>query len=292
MSEPTCNQVIYDLDVAMREVLDESEQYFVLGGIATAAIIDPASIFDHDAKRLLAGNQSEQLGVKRENSTTRDIDILIKNVLTPDHAREIKQTIAEAIGRQLVVSVFGFDEHKEATGISRLGYAFSDWTSRRTIDAAGTLRYELHPIEQVVAAASFEPWTLEINPDGTGVSILNPAAHSLAYDMRSISGPRAKDAQKVDAMKRKIAREPLFVEQIMDGDLKTWRAFADTIVKTGDGVVELDNPLLHKAASRVDLLAFRAKAMLLRTLESKQVFVNLAQQGTVQTLLEKIVRAK
>src|SRR5690606_3049871 len=96
----------------------------------------------------------------------------------------IKSTVAEAVP-EVEVSIFGFEPHVPIVSRSqRTKKAMKEWISRRTIDEAGQIRYELFPLGQEVQPESFEPWQLVAN-EGTVLNVLNPAGHMLAYMMRS-----------------------------------------------------------------------------------------------------------
>jgi len=225
----TCFDVLSDLDEALKVTLTADQQYFVLGGIATAAIVDRNTIFDHENKRLIPTTRIELPLTRADtNKTNRDIDILILDTLNKEQTESIKNTVAEAIGKTLVVSIFKVNPSRPSNLKNRLVHSVSDWTSNRTVDTGGNHYYELHPIIQPVSKESYQPWRLEVSKTHE-ISILNPAAHMLAYYMRSISGIRYKDLKKVDLMRQRVEDEPQFKEQIEDGVFSSWKKFAEDI---------------------------------------------------------------
>jgi hypothetical protein len=163
----------------------------------------------------------------------------------------------------------------------------SAWTSKRTIDSKGQLYYELAPLVQAVPAESYQPWRLEM-PGGKAVSMLNPAAHMLAYSIWSISGERHKDKQKIDVMRRRVEGNPFFMEQIHYGNLRSWLDFATAI----QGLVEdtyVPLETLPSYTSRLELEAFRMRGQLLRLPESNETIVKYAQSGFFQKLLKPFI---
>ncbi len=282
----SCYEVIDGLDKAIRETLTPSQQYFVLGGIATAAINHPESVFDHQTDHLIAAPEST-VPVLRDNGTRRDVDMLVLDVLSPDQATAIKRVVSAAVGDALEVSVFGLSPHRDMTTVRRLGRSLTAWTSERTIDDNGILRYELFPLEQIVSQESYSPWTLEL-PSGEGVAIFNPAAHMLAYYLRSISGLRAKDVSKVDAMRYRVMGEPIFQQQIFDGPLQSWWEMANDIGRLGDRK-SIDRLLEEKHGTKLELEAAHWRGKLLKTFESNATIVTYAQKGLLQKLLKSFV---
>ena len=84
----TCYDVIGELDAATHDILAPRQQYYVLGGVATAALKHPVSVFDHQTNRLIAAVDSGE-SVLRDNDTKRDIDLLVLDVLTAEQAKMI-----------------------------------------------------------------------------------------------------------------------------------------------------------------------------------------------------------
>jgi hypothetical protein len=282
----TCFEVISDLDGALNAVLTPEQQYFVLGGIATAAIVDPNSIFDHENRRLIPTTPIK-LPAIRGNGTQRDIDILILDTLGKKQARSIINTVSEAIDHKLVVSVFEDKQQTPPSLKNRSVHSLTEWTSSRTIDAEGKHYYELHPIIQQVPKESYQPWKLEL-PNNHEVSILSPAGHMLAYYMRSITGVRHKDLEKVELMKHRIEQDPQFKEQIEDGVYNSWKQFAEMIDFMRTNKVSL----LHSQypqTSTAELAIFKKKAKILEFLESNETMVRCAQKGLVQKVLGHLI---
>src|SRR5690348_15812051 len=100
MSNPTCFEVIGELDEAMRMMLPEDVNYYVLGGIASAALQDPATHLNVQDSEVVA-RPSAEMSVMRDNETRRDIDILVGSVV-PQHTRQrIHEAVSAAVDGQL-----------------------------------------------------------------------------------------------------------------------------------------------------------------------------------------------
>lgn len=289
-SNVTCYDVIGDLDSAMRGVLAPGQKYFVLGGIASGAIMHEKTEIDHGGRSLVPTRDSGQ-SIFREAGSRRDVDILVDDVLDDERAARIKGVVQDAIDGQLIVSVFGFEHRKEAG--SKLARAAGEWLSSRTIDDNGVIRYELFPLVQEVDASTFEEWKLEL-PQGNHVSVLNPAGHTLAYGMRSISGVRHKDTKgnKYGKMVDRVFDDPVFCNDIQHGRYRPWLDFACAIYDLRDGRLPRESPLISPTATRADIEIFRAKSKSLHFAEGLDKIVDFAQQDRIQEILNIFIRAK
>jgi hypothetical protein len=283
-----CYEVLADVDAAMRDGMSPDHHYYVLGGIASGALAHKGTVLDA-ASRLVVPATGSAIPTVRANGTRRDIDILVGAVLSEDDAERIKGNVKQAVGNQLVVSVFGFDRHESKLSwrqrqTARLGA----WVSSRTIDASGTLRYELFPLAREVEPETYEPWKLQLPAGGT-VEMLHPVGHTLAYDMRSISGPRAKDAAKRAAMRAHVL--PQFPGITDFGELfHDWQQFGRDIELMRDRKVSVTGT--RPDYRSLDVTAFRAKSHLLHGLESHESLVNIGQHDAVQRALNIFVHAK
>lgn len=286
-----CFEAIHELDTAMRDVIPDGMNYMVLGGIASSALRHPDTKFDpFPIGGIVCATADAAEPIIRENGTRRDIDVLVTGVLDDEKSRKIKETVREATGGQLVVSVFDFDTHNPH--YSALAKAKAG-VSHRTVDEDGTLRYELYPLSQVVAPETYEPWHL-VTSAGLKVNVLNPAGHVLAYRMRSISGTRTKDESKVAEMASNVLVVPELRQAIHEGPFLDWLAFAEAIPRILSKQMGLGDGILVPEATKAALVGFRWKGKLLRMLESNEFVVKLAQDedGPLQKVLNFFVRAK
>lgn len=190
MADPTCYEVVQELDPAMRTVLEDGQRYFVVGGTAGAALEHPDTHFDHDEGMTYAAPDSDKSIFREENGTRRDLDVLIDGVLSKEEKQAIHDVVEAATDEQLKISIFGFEPHVPTmSGMQRFLQGVTTFTSDRTIDQHGVRRIELFPIAQPVQDESFEPYTL-VTPQGGTFPTFSPVGHVLAYRTRSITGLR------------------------------------------------------------------------------------------------------
>ena len=285
----TCHQAVYGLDAIMHGHMPDTP-YYLLGGITTATLIDHESRIIPSERLVVAGPDSD-LSVRRPNGTPRDADILLLGVLPKETLQNVKAAVLAGSRKSIEVSVFGLDRHVPNAGVGRrMAWNMAQWVSRRTLDTEGNHRYELFPLSCVVQAASYEPWRLVLPgmKDGECISILNPGAHWLAYQMRSIGGLRGKDAEKVEKMGERV--EPIFREQIHDGVLREWRLFAESITTMRDeGIILPGNR--HPAARPNDLRVGQQKSKLSNWGEGHSGIVDVGQKPGIQRVLNIFVRS-
>lgn len=276
-------EVIADLDTDMQRHLKGVVPYFVVGGIATAALAHPATVIDCENRRIHAADRSD-IATRRHNGTLRDVDILIGSTVTPLLMTEIHQSLTRKIDGRLEVSVFGFDEYA-AHASDRRG-----WISRRLEHDRTDNYYQLGPVIQEVHKESYQPWRLQL-PAGLGeVSVLNPVGHLAAYAMRSISGIRAKDTEKFAKMRTNILQHPALQHDLHHGPFKEWKQFADTLTAIRRGQpLEHDN--IQPGTTKRDIAQLRWRGRLLKMVEQHPTVVDVAQKPAVQKILNTFVRA-
>ncbi len=282
-----CYSSLAELDSAMRAALGPDAVYFLLGGPVTGAVGCDASVIDPVGRCITATAESD-LPVRRADGSTRDVDILVPQVLSHDVGRRVRDTVADAIGGELLVSLFGCQAHLPHLSLGdRLRLSASSWVSCRTIDDAGRHRYELYPLEQPVQACSYDPWRLWLpgTEERQAISILHPAGHMLAYRMRSIGGARPKDAEKYQKMQRRLL--PAFLDEIQDGPFKEWREFGDNIqtLAAFGRVVEG----LRPEANLADRVAFAIKSKLSSAGEANPRVVSFFLTDRVQETLKRFI---
>ncbi len=286
-----CYEVLGDVDTALREALPPDDpRYLVVGGVVSSALIASSTTID-TVGQVVIPTMAASDRVMRPNGTCRDIDILVPRLLSETEVDALMTTVQDAVDGQMVVSVFGFDEHIAApTRLQRGAANLTSFISRRTIDWQGTLRYNLFPLEQEVAAETYDPWTLVLPTARTSLlQVLNPVGHVLAYDMRSISGRRAKDQAKVSEMARRVFANPQLNEVRHDGIFADWRQFGNAISRLRGARGDETGLRDYTTRSQVELA--RARAGLLHWAEAHPGIVNFAQGDVMQRLLSPFVGA-
>lgn len=289
LSGYSCYEVIEGVDQAIEESLPIDIPYFVLGGVATAALRHEGTFFDIRERIVYAQEESSEDTV-RPNGTRRDIDILVGGLLSRAAGDRVKARVEEAVEGKLEVSVFGFKEHVPGYwSTERLKKRALSWTSERTIDQNGIHRYELFPLQQEVNPKSYEQWRL-VTPR-MEVGILNPVGHVLAYSMRSITGPRPKDSEKFNDIYQRVFSYEELAEQVDRGIYSSWRKFADAIISYRTGELPKYSSLLSVNERKIDRSIYKLKSNWLSLLESQQSIVKIAQYPLVQRVLSPFVKS-
>ena len=254
-------------------------QYRVLGGAATMAMT-AAEAYDPQKERIFVP-PSIMLDTERPNGTLRDVDYLIMTT-DPEKIEEIHRDVTAAVGGKAVVSVFGFPKHEDIMARSPWSGRFMDFTSERTIDSAGNVFHVCHPIVQPVQAASYRPWTAEI--DGIrDFSTLSPASHYAAYMVRSLGGQRPRDRAKMEDLRHTMRSLWPDLAEYEANTLSEWYEFRDLMSS------------LSATDEGLDSLMLAARRPIIRFLDSQEWAIELAQGGgpfgkLVKPVLGKFMR--
>lgn len=278
-----------DVAPAMREALPADTNFYVVGGIAAAALKDPKTQFEiEESTGQVIAPVDLFLSTIRENGSRRDIDLYVGTILEREQASDLKSRVSEAIGHNLEVSISGNEPRVPMKMRRKMGLWFTDFISHRMQDEDGGLYYALDPCEIKLQPASFDPHTL-VTPSKDEVPILHPVGTASAYDLRSISGTRPKDKEKVYEMQQNIYQHPEFVEQREDGVFKEWKLFADAIAKLNRGEMPPQSTLRERTTMS-DIRAFQRRAKLLGSAERHGKVVSAAQSELVKRALNVLAR--
>lgn len=280
-----CYEVLGHVDDAVRSAIPDDMTYYVLGGIAGSALESPETTYEDQSQTVFAAEEADK-PVFREAGTRRDLDILVDGVLTKKQGKKLKRNVTLAVGGALEASVFGFKPFKEElTGTERITRNIGTFVSQRYISVDGQKYFGMHPIEQKVQDESYNPWML-VTPQGYYVNILHPVGHLLAYGIRSIGGPRPKDAEKVTKSWDNVA-ESFDIEQLTaeSGTFHEWLLFADAMNEVRANKLKRNDPRLQHDSDINDLAAFRAKSRFMSFVENNQAVVDIALHGPAQKVL-------
>jgi hypothetical protein len=144
-----------------------------------------------------------------------------------DHIKTIETMAETIIGNELEVSVFGLrdaDHIRKQLRHPVLGWkALKTFVSDRYVNEDDTMDKVVFPFSVPMDAGSMESYSLEVK--GAVFPIASPPGALMNYSTRSISGLRAKDAEKVQRMAANI------FNQVPD--------YADWI-RTGPGATQLE----------------------------------------------------
>lgn len=277
-----CYDIARGLDRRLRDI--GVEKYFVAGGMAAEALRDEDTKFDIENRQIIAGVDLDLPSI-RHDGTRRDLDILIlteyKGLLN-----EAKTEVEKLVKDKLEVSVFGISAHEQyASPRQQLVRNFTEFLSERTIDSHGAIRYVLGPIEVVTNPASFEPWQLVL-PDGEAMQVMHPVGQMLCYAMRSISGIRPKDRDKLSEIADVLLDVPEFRDAAINGEFKEWMEF----IVLRDKLLGPEAQAYFPETSRAELFLARTKGKLLHALESNPKVVTIGLDPRAQKLLKVFVR--
>lgn len=279
-----CFEIVAGLNQSVRE---HTDTYYVVGGLASAALAHPGTRFDI-GQRTIIPPEDLTLPSARENGTLRDIDVL---VLSPEEKKidDVQNSVQSVVGDNLEISVFGIDSHEMYAEESRhWSRNFKEFLSQRTVDEQGRHRYVLRPIEQTVSEESYEPWAMLI-PSDDYIQVMHPVAQLMCYKMRSISGLRSKDAQKVENIAGNILTIPEFQTELEYGVYKEWQIFANAVERIRKSKLkELASG--YPDTPKVDLFLAQIKGKLLHMLESNERIVTIGLNPRVQKMLRTFTR--
>jgi hypothetical protein len=277
---PDCYEIAANLDGVLRAA--DIDDYYLVGGMASGPLSEGDYELDLAERAIIAG-QNTTLPVFRENGTRRDIDVLVLST-DEDRIQRAAQAVGGLIDDALEVSVFGVEPHADLmTRGSRLARLFKDFLSHRTIDEEGGHHYVLGPIDQAVSEESYEPWQL-VTPGGDTFQVMHPVAQLYCYDMRSLSGPRTKDAAKVAQLRANVMENPAMARDA-ESMFAEWKEF----ITRRDALLEYG---YTQEASALEGKFYSVKGRALRTLESSKAIVRIGQHPAVQKLLNFAVRTK
>ena len=264
-----------------RELRDTN--YYIVGGVVSNILADSETSYDL-AHRLVQPRPNLELSNYRTDGTIRDLDILILSPLSSSHLKYLEKVVLESVEGLLIPSVFALKEHEQKRNALKANLL--DWVSRRTIDENGVLRYELFPLSQEVSRESYEPWHFQTKNSLRPVPILHPVAHLAAYRIRSISGLRAKDKQKVELMELNIKNNaPELFENLDETGLIEWFRFSESI----KNMIESDTKFGSK--DTLDEFIFKSKSKLLNFVESNPKMVTLSYNKFISKILNSIMRS-
>lgn len=197
----------------------------LLGGIGSVALRHKDTVIKTDEQRIIAPAGLE-LPNFRPDGNLRDIETLVLS--TRDEDRQAVQDLGEAtMGDSLIVEVFPFhDEQRTQELVDKPfgGKALKTFLSdrympadRQWVPGETQVRRTLFPFDVPIDDEALRPWTLEIGDDIT-LPVPPPGEVIINYLIRSISGLRGKDAEKVEEMARAIfEKAPETVDWIVDG---------------------------------------------------------------------------
>lgn len=221
----TCGSIIETFVRALDERPD-LPPIQIIGGNGASALLNEDTVIDLES-RIISAPSSCDLPRLRADGSVRDVDTLVLST-DPERIEAVRLVGDDVIGDRLPVSVFGLRTLAELDGQRR-----RPWRSTTRVfladryvaavdgDAQPPVRFEgfkaLYPFQAPINDETLETFQLVLHgrpPTPT----CHPGATILNYLTRSISGLRAKDLAKVDAMTENVlTRYPEVGSWIRDG---------------------------------------------------------------------------
>lgn len=257
-----------------------------VGGIGSAALANEATVILPDEQALVAP-EGLYLPRVRADGNVRDMDVL---VLSSDEQRIklIEDIAAVAIDGQLEVSIFGFrntdhtdEQQRKPKGLK----AKKTFVSDRYHDGNGNLDRTLFPFSVSIDPEAMATYWVEVGD--FRIPTANPPATMLNYSTRSISGLRAKDAEKVQKMAGNIfGKVPDFADWIETGPGASQLELARILHS-------LQGPADFKRAQTISLGgAVDIRPMPIRSLFNHDAFMLQDHDRTVQENALALARVK
>jgi hypothetical protein len=193
----------------------------VMGGVATAAAINPAAEIDAKARTVSLSSADFRETNIRENGSLRDLDALVLREKSDPEFIEWKQEISRRLGADLVANIFGLrtaDEWKKETAspLSALMLRAGD----RYQTADGETMKLLSPWVAEIPAASLEPWQYVFRgfDDAPEITFqgLNPA-NDLVNRLTRTTILRPRDLAKISAVLNLVENNPQLSDWLATG---------------------------------------------------------------------------
>lgn len=218
--------------------------YATVGGLVTDALLMPTTRIDNDARMIVVDSDSV-IPTLRPNGTVKDIDLL---AFTANHSavKEGLDAVSDVVAQnypRTSVSLSGYD-----TGHHEGHFQF---VTRTVYQNDATVALSMGAIRQEIPRWHLEDsWSLWYGD--AYMNILHPAAHLASYKVRSITGVRPKDADKVRALQARLQDE-LPPEELNMYDV--WGQFAETVQEHYSLRRSLERPTLRRTTMTLGRIA-------------------------------------
>lgn len=171
------------------------EHHRVLGGIAAHAILGSKRI-DYTSQSIFIPRDIH-LNNYRENGTLRDIDIL--HIGSQQDLVAAKKRIEQTLDGRLVSSVFPLIPEGNRWSLQRL------FLTERVLDNQRNYSLRLGRIVTRIPKSTYNGWSVHYEDNNDALfQTISPVSILGGYTVRSITGIRPKDQEKVEELKSKI----------------------------------------------------------------------------------------
>lgn len=194
-------------------------KYFHVGGGASAALMDPATIVDRDSRSIIPPKGIYKPQFRHNNGTRTDDDQLVMSTdldvvkavrdaqlpilgLLRSGTPEQQKLEKSKPGAKLKIGVTGLTPAEEYFAppksiISK--FVHGVFISERLEAEDGQKSFAISDIEVKLPEDYFEPWQLILS-SGKAVPVLNPMIQVMCYMSRTSHGIRGRDTDKVQAI--------------------------------------------------------------------------------------------
>lgn len=252
-------ELIRGLDETVKSAAGQDIRYVVVGGMASAALMDPRTSYNLDTTEIWApkvGSKEEdgfhKPQFREDNGTRADIDVIVFEIDPKDENKTtkvdlVRNALDEKYGDKLKIGVTGLhiaeDRTLEPQGLIKkaLKNLKKDWVSDRVEDAHGRRSFVIADIDVELPDEYFEPWqTFLTYEDGSVESfpVFHPLIQVTCYQSRTCHGIRKRDVSKVEKIMGNIG-------EVFDGARLDWGKKQKTVD------IELVHPVNEGASAAI-----------------------------------------
>lgn len=168
------------------------------------------------ARRKVTLKKPNSAALRRSDGTIKDVDMII---YTPDRSKflGVRKDFAEWTARETEKGI-------ALPQISIEAARHPNWPERNSLKQFVTA-WEINKwdrphlvfgaVDQEIAPASIAPWRLDLG-NGTQITVLNPVAHALCYELRVPSGVKRKDRQEIGTYDSWVIKSPYSKLDLVD----------------------------------------------------------------------------
>ncbi len=205
-----------------------------VGGISFGGFLHAKTTWTIDIKkRVVTLKNHNPLSLIREDNTIRDIDLIVLSQEKKDMLQTYVATLAKQYKQFPSVSIESpIQVHKQQRNV------LTQFVSALEIDEKNNIYFSFENIKQKISWKSIEPWTVVL-ADKTSFTVRNPVGDYLGYLLRTPSGLKPKDKEKIVYVK-KLADDVIKqgkknnIDYLSEEYFGTWQEFIDKISKSNN----------------------------------------------------------
>jgi hypothetical protein len=207
--------IIQGFNQTVVEAVGEEVGYVMMGGGASAALMDKNTVIDIENRRIIPPANIHKDQFRKKNGTIADIDVLVFTIDTQDpdditDVDKVRAALEVSYGSKLKIGVTGLhageNYDKRQASNTFLDHIKKDWVSDRLEYPDGTRYVAIGDQKVELPAEYFETWEMELLNKQTmeieTVPVFHPLLQVMCYLSRASHGVRPRDIEKVtDIMK-------------------------------------------------------------------------------------------